>query len=114
MRGHERLIEMRRAGKTPRYVFVNDYPCQTDWFETGDHATICTDGDSVELLDLRCLVGLTVSVSATSEARAKALLEACKRAGAAVVAACHVQADRHQFDQSGWSAIWRRNETEVA
>lgn len=113
MRGHEHLIELRRAKKSPRYVFVNDYPCQTDWFQTGDHATICTAGDSVELLDLRCLVGLIVSVSAISESRAKALLDACKRAGAAVVAACHVQADRHQFDQSGWTAIWRRNE-EVA
>lgn len=114
MRGHEHLIEMRRAKKSPRYVFVNDYPCQTDWFETGDHATICTAGDSVDLLDLRCLVGLIVSVSSPVEARAKALLEACKRAGAAVVAACHVQAERHQFDQSGWTAVWRRNETEVA
>lgn len=113
MRGHERLIELRRAKKSPRFVFVNDYPCSTDWFETGDHTTICTAGDSVELLDLRCLVGLTVSVSSPVESRAKALLNACKRAGAAVVAACHVQADRHQFDQSGWTAVWRRNE-EVA
>lgn len=114
MRGHEKIIEMRRAGKTPRHVFVNDYPCQTDWFETGDHATISVAGDDAALLDLRCLVNLTVHIIGSTEARAKALLEACKRAGAAVVAACHVQADRHQFDQSGWSAIWRRNETEVA
>ena len=110
MRGHEKLIDMRRARKTPRFVFVNDYPCQTDWFETGDHVTLCTAGDSITLLDLRCLIGLTVSVSSPIEARAKALAERCKASGAATVAACHVQVDRSPFDQAGWSEVWHRKE----
>ena len=114
MRGHERLIEMRKAGKTPRYVFVNDYPCKTDWFETGDHATLCTADDDIALLDLRCLVGLTVSISSESESRAKALFEAAKRSKAVTVGVCTIQPDRSAWAQSGWSAIWRRNETEVA
>lgn len=108
MRGQEQLIAMRRARKAPRFVFINDFDCQTDWFETGDHATLCTSGDDIALLDLRCLVGLRVSVSSPSEARAKALLDACKRSGAAVVAACHVQSDRHAVDQAGWAEIWRK------
>ena len=110
MRGHEKLIDMRRAGKTPRHVFVNDYPCSTDWFETDDHVTLCTAGDDTALLDLRCLVGLTVSVSSPSEARAKALAESCKAAGAAIVAACHVQDDHSPFEQAGWAEVWRRAE----
>ena len=42
MRGHHELIEMRRNRKAPRMVFLNDYPCETDWFENpGDAVTIC-------------------------------------------------------------------------
>ena len=110
MRGHEKLIDMRRAGKTPRHVFVNDYPCSTDWFETGDHVTLCADGDAISLLDLRCLFGLNVSISSPDEARAKALAERCKASGAATVAACHVQPEKSPFDQSGWAEVWRRKE----
>jgi hypothetical protein len=108
MRGHGKIIEMRMAGKTPPFVFVNDYPCKTDWFDVGDHATVCTHGDSVSSIDMRFLVGLRVSISATSEGRAKALFESAKRAGAAVVAACHVKPERHQFDQDGWVEIFRK------
>ena len=109
MRGHERLIDMRRAGKAPRMVFINDYKCATDWFEIpGDAVTICTDGDAIELLDLRFLVGLTVSVGSTNEKRAKALFDRCKRASASVVAACHVQEKAHPTMQSGWTQVWRK------
>lgn len=114
MRGHEKLIEMRRAGKVPQIVFVNDYPCKTDWFETGEHVTLCTAGDSITLLDLRCLVGLRVSISSPNESRAKALAEHCKAAGAATVAACHVQDGCPSFDQAGWAEVWHRTEKEVA
>ena len=114
MRGHDHLIALRLERRAPRFVFVNDYPCDTDWHTTGEHVTICTDGDAVQLLDLRCLVGLRVSVSSPVESRARALAERCKAGGAAVVAACHVQADRDSFDQAGWAEVWHRNEQEVA
>lgn len=114
MRGHERLIDLRRAGKVPRMVFVNDWACATDWFEDGNAVTICTDGDVIQLLDLRFLVGLRVSISAKSEIRAKALFEQCRAAGAAAVAACHVQDDRRHWEQSGWSQVWVKPVQEVA
>ena len=87
MRGHEKLIEIRKAGRKPKIVFINDYPCRTDWFTTGDHVTICVAGDDINSLDLRFVVGCMVSATGDTETRAKQLLEACKRAGATTVAA---------------------------
>ena len=114
MRGHEKIIEMRRAGKTPRHVFVNDYPCQTDWFETGEHATISVAGDDAALLDLRCLVNLTVHIIGSTEARAKSLAQRCKEFGAAIVAASHLRDDQQPHQQTGWFEVWRRTEQEAA
>lgn len=114
MRGHQKLIELRMERKRPAIVFLNDYPCQTDWHSNpGDAVTISTAGDVVQTLDLRFLVGLTVSISSLSEIRAKALFEKCKASGAAVVAACHLLADQHPWKQSGWTSVYRK-EQEVA
>lgn len=106
MRGHETLIQMRKAGRKPAIVFVNDYPCKTDWSEWGEHATICTAGDSLSSIDFRCLLGLTASISATTEARAKSLFSKAKQAGATVVAACHVQKNVNPWEQKGWTEIF--------
>jgi len=108
MRGHDDLIRMRQAGKRPAMVFLNDYPCATDWLEHDEQVTVSTAGDAVELLDLRFLVGLQVSVSSGDERRARVLFERCKAAGATLVASCHVQSDRRHWEQSGWSEIWTR------
>ena len=107
MRGHEAIIRMRLKRKAPSIVFVNDYPCQTDWEKYGDHATVCVAGDSVAGLDLRYLTGLRVSISSESEERAKALFERAKEAGARFVAACHVKSDLHPMEQDGWVDVWR-------
>ncbi len=107
MRGHLKLIEMRMQRTRPGIVFVNDYTCDTNWHTHGDAVTISTAGDVIQTLDLRFLVGLTVSVSSPSEIRAKALFEKCKAAGAEVVAACHVQ-DAPYWKQNGWSAVYRK------
>jgi len=107
MKGHHALIEMRKQGRHPKWVFVNDYPCKTDWHEWGEHATICVDGDRLVDLDLRFLVGLCVSISAVTERRAKAIFAVAKRDGAARVAACHVHLDAHPMDQNGWSEVWQ-------
>jgi hypothetical protein len=109
MKGHEKLIEMRIYGSAPKIVFLNDYPCKTNWFETGDHVTICTHSDSIGSLDMRFLMGLAVSVSSSSENRAKALFNACKSYGAKTVAACHVQSGVHMLDQTGWAEVWRKD-----
>jgi len=114
MRGDQKLIEMRLRRQRPGIVFLNDYPCDTDWFKNpSDAVTICTAGDAIAPLELRCLVGLTVSVSSPSEARAKALFEKCKASGAAVVAACHTQDDAPAWSQSGWTQVYRKT-SEVA
>ena len=110
MRGHENIISMRMRGQTPKIVFLNDYPCKTDWFEHSENATVCTDNNPISSLDLRFLVGLTVSISAPTEARAKALFAKAKWFGAKTVAACHVQPDKHQFEQTGWVEVFRKEE----
>jgi hypothetical protein len=113
MRGHHELIEMRRNRKAPRMVFLNDYPCETTWFENpGDAVTICTTGDDLETIDLRFLVGLRVSVSSPSEKRAKRLFELCKGYVSAV-AACHLQ-DVEPWQQKGWADVWVKPVKEVA
>ena len=106
MRGHEAIIAMRKAGQKPSIVFLNDYPCDTDWTKFGDHATVDISGDQPEWLDLRFLVGMRVSITGASEKRAKRLLEACKQAGATRVAACHVQNDKHPLNQTGWTEVF--------
>ena len=108
MHGHIEIIKARLRGQRPGFVFLNDYPCKTDWFENDDHATVCTHNDSLSSIDLRYLVGLTVSISATSESRAKELFSLVCEAGAGVVAACHTKDDKHQFEQDGWAEVFRK------
>lgn len=113
MRGHEAIIRMRLKRKVPSIVFVNDYPCDTDWFEHGDQSTVCVDGDPVMGLDLRFLTGLRVSISALSEERAKALFERVKAVNPISVAAGHTKIDQHWSEQDGWVEMWVRSK-EVA
>lgn len=105
MKGHEVILKMRMRGLKPGFVFLNDYPCQTDWFDYGENATVCTHGDDITALDLAFLHGCRVSISATSESRAKGLFEACKRVDASAVAACVVQ-NVHISKQNGWMEVW--------
>jgi len=114
MNGHETIIQMRKGGQSPGIVFINDYPCKTNWAEWGEYATICTKGDSISSLDLRFLVGLSVSISATSESRAKALFDLCKKACAKTVAACQVIEEHHHSKQTGWAEVWHATQKEAA
>ena len=114
MKGHQPIIEMRMARKAPRIVFVNDYPCATDWFDNeGDAVTISTAGDDLSLVDLRFLVGLTVTISSPNEQRAKHLFDLCKQY-AKTVAACHIQEDLPGWKQTGWTGVWRKGESNAA
>lgn len=108
MRGHERIIALRKSGRKPEWVFINDWPCATDWADFGDFATVCTDGDVIARLDLRFVVGLKVNISADTEERAKALFDAAKSFGAHLVAACHVQLGVHPHLQQGWTSVWKK------
>lgn len=108
MRGHETILKMREQGTKPSFVFVNDYPCDTDFFETGHTACVCVHGDVPETIDMRFLVGLNVSVTSHDENRAKALFELCKEAGVNRLAACHVQYGVPFGRQCGWAAGWKK------
>lgn len=108
MRGHEELIEMRLNGKAPSIIFINDYPCQTDWENYGDYVTICTAEDPIKTLDMRFLVDMTVLVSSTSEKRAMELLEACKEHGVRKVVSTHLIEGKNDWEQDGWMEIWQK------
>ena len=109
MRGHQAIIAQRLKGQAPKIVFVNDYPCRTDWFETHDHATVCTAGDALSSLDFRFLVGLTASISAATPQRAQALFALAKASGAATVAACCPPDYRAAQPAGEWVEIFHKN-----
>ena len=120
MRGHEKLIAMRLAGKAPSAVFLNDFPekvlCR-EWHNPGErygqvweteHPQICVHGDPISSLDLRFLQGMTVHINSTSEARAKALFAKAKWFGAKTIGAVHTDETKPYLKQSGWTEIWRQ------
>lgn len=106
MRGHESIIAMRLKGKKPGFVFLNDWDCETNWAEHGDNATVCIANDDPEAADVRFLKGLRVSISGSTEKRAKAFFEACKAAEAEAVAAVHMKIGEPTWEQDGWSGVW--------
>ena len=113
MRGQEQIIAMRRSGKRPGIVFLNDYVCKTDWAEFAEYATVqITPSEPIGSLDLRFLVGLTVSITGSTEERAKSLFDACKLAGAATVASCGPAAANDHYAEKSWTQIWRKTAEE--
>lgn len=107
MRGADKLIALRKAGKRPAVVFLNDYPTNPEIAaEVFDGTTVEIAGDDLSGLDLRFLVGLTVSTGAATEKRARAILEACKHAGAAVVASCHIPTNPRDQEPTDFLEIW--------
>jgi hypothetical protein len=118
MQGHTALIAMRKTGIKPAAVYVSDEVTQLtrDW-----HAPVTLTGkpmeqhspciaieatDRIRSLDLRFLVGLVVFVSGETEARAKEMFEACKRAGAVRVIGCHTATNRKQANPNSWIEIF--------
>jgi len=105
MNGHQQLISMRRNGRVPRCVWLEDGPCPqaADWHAEVNHrdeqfhAHIKVDETDIpEALDLRCLVGLTVHVvSQRDKSREERLWRAAVDAGAATAIACGY--DHHLF-----------------
>lgn len=105
MKGHEEIIKLRLLGKKPEWVFINDFPCQTDWMLHNDHATVCVDGEPIKTLDLRFVVGLKVSIAGSTEERAKALFDLCLKNGARIIAGTHIKNNLHPLDQDGWTEV---------
>lgn len=88
MRGHLALIAMRQRGAKPDLVWLETNPerdpCCDDWLEiTPKHAHLQFDPEeSPARVDLRCVVGLTVSISGSNLKRVRATRDACIAAGA--------------------------------
>lgn len=72
MTGQEKILAMRRAGNSPRTVWVDDFASAPDGL-TVSLAPV----DVPEQQDWRFLVGLTVLVSGTCEARLSRIAAAC-------------------------------------
>jgi len=90
MKNHHRIIEMRRAGQKPTMVFLTDYPEQdSKWLMDTDHIEVNVFHDVPERADLRFLIGLSVTITTSSKARAKAFFAACVEAGANTVSTCY-------------------------
>lgn len=72
MTGQEKILAMRRAGSSPRTVWVDDFA------STPDGLTVSlAPRDVPEQQDWRFLVGLTVLVSGTCEVRLARIAAAC-------------------------------------
>jgi hypothetical protein len=108
MRGHDKLIAMRMAGKTPKCVTLLDFDFDTDWARWGDQPRICVKGDAVVDMDLRFVVGLVVHIDTYCPERAEDILAKCIDNGAVIVAAnsspppaadpyCRVPSKSHLF-----------------
>jgi hypothetical protein len=115
MKGHLSIIEMRKAGEKPGFIFINDYPCRTDWEKYGECPTVeISPKDEPQWIDLRFLVGAKVAVAGHDEKRLKRLFEACKKSGAVTVAACVVDKSVGNLYglasyKPGWSEIWHKD-----
>jgi hypothetical protein len=99
MRGHELLLNLRLKGFKPALVELTvDRPMPAwywrEWHTETPHipvqARILIDpSDTVELLDLRFVVGLSVKVDGDDQARVDRTFDAAVRAGATrVISAC--------------------------
>lgn len=87
MRGAEHLIAMRRQGLRPVLVFVETGPDGRidEQLNRDDQASAhlwVEPHESIGRLDLRCLVGLGVSVSGPDEKRVVGVVNAALAAGA--------------------------------
>ena len=88
MRGHLPLVAMRRRGFKPDCCWLTDLDVlelYRDWHlaRNGTPWVLIEPGESLERLDLRFLVGLQVFVSIDDPERMRAVVEACRTAGAA-------------------------------
>lgn len=110
MRGHEHIIAMRKARTKPRIVFINDGwsdGMAKHWHESNDHATVeLQPGENIENLDLRFLVGVTVSISSCDMNRAKRLFQSCIDAGASTVGACAFRRINEYRVEDTWSEVF--------
>ena len=98
MRGHDKIIALRKQRRIPEIVFLNDFPCELpkEWFD------VCVHNDSITNLDLRFLIGLNVSITGTDEKRVKALYQKAVDNKPKLVVASVVDPTKPSWKQTGW------------
>lgn len=108
MRGHEPLIKMRLSGKAPDIIFIDDYPVKANWANYGEHCTVSVHNEPIKSLDLRFVVGLTVSITGSTEQRASDLFDACKKYGARVITSGFYDVEQRYYkDRKPWFKTWQ-------
>lgn len=81
MTGHEHIVEMRRAGQRPAYVWLSDVRKHIPH----EFTVHVKPEDVPEHLDLRFLVGTTVLLESESAERAQRLTACCRQYARRVV-----------------------------
>lgn len=92
MRGHEALLALRRRGQRPLMADICDgmdgLACWRDWPNWSGAAHIeVRPEDRINRLDLRCIVGMFVSVGGMDANRVRQLHDRCVEVGASGVMA---------------------------
>lgn len=93
MNGHEKILNMRRGGFKPAFVWLQDA-----LHAPTDYAVTLAPTDNPESLDLRFLVGTTVMAESSSRERLGAMLKACMAAKAKRVITNLHQRDGMRFE----------------
>lgn len=93
MNGHESIINLRRSGFKPAFVWLQDALQAPN-----DCAVTLSPTDNPEALDLRFLVGTTVLAESANRKRLGAMLKACMDAKAKRVITNLHQRDGVQFE----------------
>jgi hypothetical protein len=106
MKGQDAIIQLRLQGKSPEWVFVNDFPCKTNWVEHDDYATVCVYGDPLKTLDMRFLIGLNVIGLTESEKRSKELFDALQRVSTKSLTVSNIDLSKHFAKQD--VKVWQK------
>lgn len=94
MNGHQTIIDMRRNGLKPKYVWLQD-----EQHAPTDFAVTLCPTDIPEALDFRFLVGITVIVESSNKKRLQCLVNALKQAKAArTIASLYQRTSQYHFD----------------
>lgn len=101
MTGHDHIVAMRRAGRSPRFVWVQD-------FSVAPWATLNVNlapRDVPEQQDWRFLVGLTALVEGFDAARVERIAAACGQYAKRVIATTMVEVPGETSPWLKFSAI---------
>lgn len=85
MNGNQRILEMRRRGFKPEFVWVSDFHGTVAEYRD-DALVVRVNGATPELEDFRFLVGLTVIVEGRDQERVRRLATACAAHARRVIA----------------------------